>query len=331
MPARPPKLDQDPVKIAANELAKAADTDVFFYNSEIGRPLDDRIIADCCKRKRRPNVTLFLVTAGGDPDAAYRIARCFQDHYKKFICMVPGYCKSAGTLILTGGHELVMADGGELGPLDVQMTKKDELWESESGLTVMSALDALREKSFSAFEHYFMTVKTKSGNRITFRTAAELSVKLTTGLFTPIFQQIDPMHVGEASRSQAIGSHYAMRLSYYGMNISAESLQSLISDYPSHGFVIDREEAKGLFRNVRVPNKEEQNLIDALGNKAIDPLEKTQAIRIFLSDEKGEEHVAAADASGDSAGKPGPRRVAPKAGEGPEREAVVGRPATASG
>src|SRR5712692_10477714 len=107
MSVRPPILNDDPVRIAANELANASDTDVFFYNSEIGRPLDDKIIEDCVKRERRTNVTLILVTSGGDPDAAYRIARCFQDHYKKFICLVPGYCKSAGTLILTGGHELV--------------------------------------------------------------------------------------------------------------------------------------------------------------------------------------------------------------------------------
>jgi ClpP class serine protease len=96
-------------------------------------------------RKRRKNAILILVTEGGDPDAAYRIARCFQEHYELFTCIVPGYCKSAGTLITIGAHELVMTDGGELGPLDIQMSKKDELWESQSGLTVAAALNALHE------------------------------------------------------------------------------------------------------------------------------------------------------------------------------------------
>jgi Serine dehydrogenase proteinase len=237
--------DDDAIKTAANQLAQKHDTDVFFYNSPIHRTLDDTVISDCCKRKRRKGVTLLLVTEGGDPDAAYRIARCFQTHWEKFACIVAGYCKSSGTLILTGAHELVMSDAGELGPLDVQMTKKDELWETESGLTVMSALESLKERSFSSFEHFFLTVMRKSGNRVTFKTAAEFGVKLTVGLFTPIFQQVDPIHVGEASRAQAIGLSYGLRLSLYAKNISDSSLKSLISGYPSHGFVIDRSDERG--------------------------------------------------------------------------------------
>ncbi|MGB8097085.1 MAG: hypothetical protein WCF17_08015, partial [Terracidiphilus sp.] len=168
---------------------------------------------------------LILVTEGGDPDAAYRIARCFQSCYEKFTCVVSGYCKSAGTLITTGANELVVTDAGELGPLDIQMSKKDELWESQSGLTVMAALDALKEKAFSTFEHSFLEIKKRSLNTVTFKTAAEIAVKLSAGLFDPIFQQVDPMHVGEASRAQAIAKHYSMRLAYYGKNISDSSLE----------------------------------------------------------------------------------------------------------
>jgi len=321
-------LPQDPIKVAANALADVHDTDVFFYNSSIYRPWDDQIIAAACDRKRRTNITMLLVTGGGNPDAAYRIARCFQSLYKKFTCVVAGFCKSSGTLMLTGANELAMGDGGELGPLDVQMSKKDELFESESGLTVMSALDALREKSFSSFENFLMTVKKRSANRVTFKTAAEYASKLTVGLFTPIYQQIDPMHIGEASRSQAVGHNYGLRLSYYGKNISAESLEKLISGYPSHGFVIDRSEAKGLFHVVREPNKEENHLIKALGAKASDPLEE-QAVRAFLADEKGESH-ATANTSGTTTVRARRRRSAAAAGEGAGPQPVVGRPAAAS-
>lgn len=275
-------------KEAANELAQETDSDVFLFNSGIGRPLDDEIISECCARKRRKNLIFLLTTEGGDADAAYRITRCFQEHYDKFTCIVPGYCKSAGSLILTGSHELVMGDAGEIGPLDVQMIKKDELGERESGLLVLSAFNALRQSTYSSFEHFYMTLKKRNRISITFRTAAEYAVKLTTGLFAPIYQQIDPMRVAESTRSQAIGSQYGMRLAAVSRNIDTDGLDRLIAGYPTHGFVIDRFEAEQLFNHVRKPTDLEEHLIQALGRLVIEPMEYMQEIRVFLSDVKEE-------------------------------------------
>ena len=42
-----------------------------------------------------------------------------------------------------GAHELVVSDHGELGPLAVQMSKKDELWLTQTGLTVTDTLRSL--------------------------------------------------------------------------------------------------------------------------------------------------------------------------------------------
>jgi hypothetical protein len=321
---RPPE-PPDPIKDAANCIAEKYDTDVFLYNSGISRPFDQEIIAECSKREKRTNVTLVLITEGGNPDAAYRIARCFQEEYNHFTCLVPGYCKSSGTLILTGANELAIDDAGELGPLDVQMTKKDELWETESGLTVTSALKSLRENALSSFEQFFLSVKMKSNDSVTFKTAAEFGVKLTTGLFAPIFQQIDPTHVGEASRAQAIGLHYSLRLSMFGKNISGPSLKNLISEYPAHGFVIDRTEAEGLFDKVRKPNPEELNLIGALGQKAFVPLQDQQTIRTFICDEKSKENVKT-EAPSDTERRAGVRPIAAPARESAEREDIAGRP-----
>lgn len=313
----------------ATKIAEATDSDIFFYNSDIYRPHDEEVITECVTRNRRTNVLLILVSEGGDPDAAYRIARCFQSHYEKFVCLVPGYCKSAGALIVTGAHELVVADSGEIGPLDIQMTKKDELWEYQSGLTVMSALDALHGKAFLAFENFFLEIKRRSRNTVTFKTAAEISVKLATGLFGPIFQQIDPMHVGEASRAQAIAQNYGLRLSLYGKNISDSSLDDLVSSYPSHGFVIDREEAASIFNTVREPNDAEKSLIKLLGKDATEPTMKGQGIRKFISDQKGGANVAGT-ASTDAASRPEPEATTPETREGVERKDVAKRSTAAS-
>jgi len=317
-------VQPDPIKEAANEIAETTDADVFFYNSEIYRPHDDALIAACLQRKRRTNVLLVLVSEGGDPDAAYRIARCFQAHYENFTCLIAGYCKSAGTMIVTGAHELVMSDNGEIGPLDIQMAKKDELVDTQSGLTVMSALGTLQEKAFSAFEYASLEIKRRSRNRVTFKTAADIAVKFATGLFAPIYELVDPMHVGEAARAQAIAHGYGLRLLFYGKNISEEYLESLISSYPAHGFVIDRAEASSLFTRVREPNEQEQRLIEALGTSAAEPALKGQGIRRFLSDEKRGQNVT----GNASAGSPGGQQLGSataEAGEDVEPEDITER------
>ena len=256
-------------------IVEASDTDILLYNGEIERPSDREATEICCSRRRRPNLLLILVTDGGDPDAAYRIARCFQDRYDKFTCCIAGRCKSAGTLLSIGANELAFSVNGELGPLDIQMVKKDELWETESGLAVMTALTALHEKAQLAFEHFFISLSLKSRGRITVRTGSEIAAKLTEGLFAPITKQVDALHVGEAFRSMAIARDYGLRLIKKGRNIRSENLQHLISQYPSHGFVVDQREARQIFRSVRDCTEDENLLIEALEYYAEVPLEST--------------------------------------------------------
>lgn len=289
-------VDKTPeIQAAANAVAQAEDADILLYNGPIGRDWDRTVIFNCRKRRRRKNVLLFLVTAGGDPDAAYRISRCLQICYSKFSCCVPGYCKSAGTLVALGAQELVVSDNGEIGPIDVQMSKRDELWEMESGQVVMTSLTTLQEKAFLAFEHFFLTLKRRGRGSITLRTAAEVATKLTTGLFTSIYQQIDPKHVGEAGRAMAIAYQYGVRLRRKSKNFTLETLEQIVSGYPSHGFVIDRQEMRNLFSNVRSLSHIENPLFDALGNMACEPVgQDDDPVIEFLSDE-AEEPTANAD------------------------------------
>ena len=148
---------------AANELSIARKCDILLYSGDIERRGASSLIDLVCERKRLPNVLLVLVTYGGDPDAAYKIARTLQFQYEKFTIVVPGLCKSAGTMVALGANEIVMSPHGELGPIDVQMSKKDELWEMELGLTVNDALQTLREKAHSAFDHFVIQTKSTEG------------------------------------------------------------------------------------------------------------------------------------------------------------------------
>lgn len=227
---------------------------------------------------------LVLVTEGGDADPAYRIARCLQDHYDRFSLFVSGYCKSAGTLVALGAHELVIADCGELGPLDVQMSKEDELGATRSGLTVLSALSTLQMKAYDAFEHFLLETKKRSLGLITTRTAIRVATDLAGALFAPIYEHVDAMHVGEAGRSLEIAHRYGKILLQSGQNCWPGALDALTSSYPSHGFIIDRFQAQALFTNVRPPRPDEIALAERLGPVARDPIRMPEILS-FLNSE----------------------------------------------
>ncbi len=159
IPAPPKKRT---VRDVATEIAVATDSDVLLYNGPVERGLDFAVINMCSERRPRENALLVLVADGGNADAAFRIARCLQERYKKYTVFVTGLCKSAGTIITMGASELVVADHGEMGPLDVQLSRKDELFETQSGLTVTSALTTLHNQAFAAFETFMLQIKLKS-------------------------------------------------------------------------------------------------------------------------------------------------------------------------
>jgi hypothetical protein len=294
-------LDQASAADLAALIGEERDSDVMFFNGELERGLDVHLIGECIRRRRRSNVLLMLITPGGDADAAYRIARCLQRKYDRFSLYISGYCKSAGTLIALGAHELIISDHGELGPLDVQMMKKDDLVQRQSGLTVMAALEALHDKAFLAYEKYFLETTAKGGGNITVNTAADIATKLATGLFAPLYQQIDPLLVGEAGRALSVADSYGRRLLESGGNSSLPALKFLATDYPSHGFVIDREEASMLFSQVREPDAVEAALAEKMGQRARFPTfgGGPQNVIEILSNEPREQEAETHDRRGE--------------------------------
>ena len=309
----------DTIDAIAQRISDDQDADILLYSGPIYRPSDTDLIRKCVERRRRKNVTLLMITGGGDADAAYRIARCLQSKYEKFTFYVAGYCKSAGTLIALGAHEIVFSDFGEMGPLDVQMSKKDELFEVESGLTVMDAITTLNEKAYTAFEDFFLRTKTGVGGSITMHSAAEFATQLTTGLFAGLYDQIDPMHVGDAGRQMKIADYYGSRLASRSGNCRPHALNWLNTNYPHHGFVIDRDEASAHFENVREPTADEFLLADLLLTKYRVPNRDTRID--FLNTEPQPEQQndgATDDGQTGEASEPEPPGHGPQPGEGDE-------------
>lgn len=240
------------IKKAFQSIRDAEDADLFVFSGTIDDNAVDQFIEIVRnKENRRKNCALILTTYGGDPDAGYRVVRCIKRYYTEFILYVFGTCKSTGTLIALGSNKIVMSDFGEFGPLDIQMTKDDEL-SNTSGLSYLQSLVSLQEQMFRCFEVNFMSLKRGSSNTITTRTAAEIGSKLAIGLLSPISAQLDPVKLGEVQRAIKIADTYGSRI-----NEDKKLISKLITSYPSHGFVIDFEEAETIFPNVRFVNQSE--------------------------------------------------------------------------
>jgi len=243
-------------------------SDIILYVGPLERPYDDRFIERVKSMKQLDNVLLILTTNGGDPHAAYRMARFLQEHYKtvseglgvpneeeaakgKFRLFVDTRCKSAGTILAAGANILLFSDYGELGPIDVQIRKSEEVGERSSVLTPRHAMEALQTLALHHFEYAFKELRFSEELAFTTKLAAEVAKGMAVGLFEPVYAQIDPMRVGEYDRAKRIASEYATRLGIG--NLKENALDRLVEQYPAHGFVIDRKEAAEIFREVEEP------------------------------------------------------------------------------
>lgn len=252
----------------AKQAAALLDSDVYLYNGAIatGRdlPFAEAVYNNCCREK----VTLFIATNGGDPDAAYKIARYLQEKYKEFTIVVAGKCKSAGTLIALGANEIAFTPYGELGPLDIQLAKVDRFDQMQSGLAIQDALNTLEERALDSFFKIVRDYIHSNRGMISFSVAAKAGSDFVTQLYGPIFARVDPEEVGARTRSMRIASDYGRRLSVKSQNLRPDTLRLLAETYSSHSFVIDQQEAEGLFVRVRSVTDNERNVVIALGKYA---------------------------------------------------------------
>ena len=92
--------------------------------------------------------------------------------------------------------------------------------------------------------------------------ASQIAVNATVGLFGPIYSKIEPARLGEATRAISVAQDYAVRLP--GI-LKPGALEKLVSGYSSHSFVIEFEEIKTLFNDVRKPNQHELEIANHFG------------------------------------------------------------------
>jgi hypothetical protein len=222
--------------------------DLILINRIVSRKLHADLTQCISANQKFKRAVVVLTTYGGDPHGGYRVARCLRNSYDHVRLLVPSFCKSAGTLIAIGANELAIGDLGELGPLDIQVLKPGEMLQRGSGLDATQALQQCLQHAQQAFVSAFTNAR--QGLKLAQKLAGEVSSSLAAGLLAPLYSQIDPLRLGEMQRAMAITLEYGTRLDGHSSNLKAGALNRLVVAYPAHEFVIDRKEARELFKKV---------------------------------------------------------------------------------
>lgn len=245
--------------------------DYILYSGGLQRGDDLKFIEYISDEQDADGIVLILCTHGGEADAAYKIGRYIQSVYDSFKLFIPGHCKSAGTLLAIAAQEIVFSPYGELGPLDVQMARPDNIASMESGLNISEAFLTLEDRARRTFHNLIVEITRMSEGIVSFQTASRSASEIVGELYGPIFSQIEPEDVGSRSRAMRIGEDYGTRLDQKFKNLLPNALDRLSQSYASHGFVIDQLEAAALFDNVRESTDAEKTLAQELGRKCLVP------------------------------------------------------------
>jgi Serine dehydrogenase proteinase len=256
------KSPQEQVEDAAHTISQALDADVLLFCGSMYWP-EERAISNRLRQfsGKAPNLFVMAGTLGGSAEVAFRVARRIRSAYQSFTLFVPTLCKSAGTLLAIGADQIVMAERGELGPLDVQLLHSD-IADRTSGLTPIQALHTLASEIGTSFEEVFLHIRKKT--RLGSEAAAKVAGQIVTGVYARIYNKLDPVRIGENERAMAIAKEYGERLAAGRHVLTPKALDRLVSSYPSHEFCIDLQEALKLFTRIRKANKKEMVLADLL-------------------------------------------------------------------
>lgn len=89
---------------------------------DIGICMDDYyILSDMLRGVTSNRLDFYIETPGGSGETAEEIVRCLRSRFDDVAFVVSGQAKSAGTLLVLSGNEIIMTESGSLGPIDAQV------------------------------------------------------------------------------------------------------------------------------------------------------------------------------------------------------------------
>jgi len=197
---------------------------------------------------KAPNsvVDIWIDSPGGDAHAAYKFGMYLMSRFECVNFVVPDRAKSAATLLAFCADALYMSECSELGPLDMQQAREGET-QMQSALSTADAIEFLFQHAFD--NAFYSGARILQGTRLSREKSISHILQFSAELFRPLMEQLDPVAIHAAARALDVTVEYGVRL------LAAKQPQrsrdellavttKLVRDYPTHGFIVDKKEAK---------------------------------------------------------------------------------------
>jgi len=112
-----------------SEYNEIRNTYLVLYATAIGKLIPDvalnqedyYTIVDILREKDLSKIDFYIESLGGSGESAEEIVRFMRSKFDTISFVVPGQAKSAGTIIVLSGDEILMTETGSLGPIDAQV------------------------------------------------------------------------------------------------------------------------------------------------------------------------------------------------------------------
>lgn len=231
---------------------------------EISAFLYQKVLGNRHAIPRNQKIAIIVESPGGAISDAYRIARFLKRHCGGFIAIVPSWAKSAATLLCLGADRIILAEHGELGPIDAQV-HVPEIGRQRSVLNEVQTLERLNAFALRSLDETMQLLLRRTGMRVDHLIPE--TMKFVDNLMRPLMEGIDTTRWTEMSRVLKVGEEYAIRLlrNSYRKDGEAEDIaRALVEKYPEHGFVIDHVEAKSRGLKVEKPTQQLAAILDRL-------------------------------------------------------------------
>lgn len=218
------------------------------------------------EQERLSDIDIIVYSYGGDIHSTYKICRLLKRKTRRFTVIVPHFAKSAATLLSIAANKIILAPKAELGPLDAQVPDPRDTRNTISALDSFKSLEFLRTYAIETMD---ITVRFLLERGLTIDEATQRGIEMVDKICNPLFCQLEPLVMGENERILGIAEQYGSRLLKDRMNEDQANslLDRIIKRYPSHSFVIDKEELDDLGIDCTESDEVLTTLLESLDDK----------------------------------------------------------------
>lgn len=266
MPKKQPKQDGQPANpevvqpIAEPHTINRINLFIYQFSSDGSLERDtineviDELDAQNLGARENIGIDVWLDSPGGDAHTAYKLMLVLRERAASVRGIVPDYAKSAATLLMLGMDAIFMSASSELGPLDVQIPHPDRENLQISGLDSARAISQLANEAIDIVLSGGPKVLKYTG--LTRASVLHEMFNFTAEFMKPAVAKLDPQLIHRAVNQLRVAEKYAKRMlasrnlenkdHLLGAQQVEIMLTMLTHGYPTHGFVISRDECREL-------------------------------------------------------------------------------------